>query len=284
MSEVVLADAQFSLATVVRPFDAFEDRYQGQESGIPIAFPGVPDADAGTPGFSPYLLAGIEVPFGAKVQLWFPVVSYGGELTPDAPVTVPYTYQLHWRVRNVADYRRRRKPYHLGKQSGGARDTVGTPVGHSPDRLLLPSVMESILYQQAEPSGAPAVANLRATTINIPGDGMPVVSGGGRPLLPVGVPPAPGGGESFGQFEQGVANPGYMVEATLSIFRSYFTIAKGDELIITALRTDQEASATWDFSGVDQGFSNVYGTNVAGPPHAAFPDLGIYVWTGSNPS
>jgi hypothetical protein len=285
MADVVLADAQFTLARVLRPFDAFENIYQGQETGIPIAFPGVLDADAGTPGFSPYLLAGLEVPLGAKVQIWFPVVSYGGELTLNPPTIVPYTYQLHWRMRNVADFRSRRKPYHLGKQTGGAADPTGTPSGQSVERLLLPSCLETVLYQQPEPSDAPAVANLRGTTITVPGDGiLSAVTGYGRPLLPVGVPPPPGGGQAFGQYEQGVADPGFMDQATLSIFRAYFTIAKGDELSITVNPIAARVGGTWDFAAEDQGFSNLYGTNVAGPPHPAFPDMGIYVWTGSNPS
>ena len=285
MSDVVLADAQFTLERVLRPFDNFENVYQGQEAGVPIAFPGVVDADAGTPGFSPYLLAGLEVPLGAKVQIWFPVVSYGGLGTVEPPEIFPYTYGIHWRMRNVADFRRRRKPYHISKQTGGAPDPTGTPVGYSPQRLLLPSALESILYQQPEPSGAPAVSNLRATTINVPGDGiLTSATGAGRPFLPPGTPPPPGGGPPFGQFEQGVADPNLSDQATLSMFRTYFTIAKGDELIITASRTDQMILGTWDFSGIDQGFSNLYGTNVGGPPHRAFPDMGIYVWTGSNPS
>lgn len=283
---MTLADAQFSLAKVLRPFPNFEQVYQGQEAGIPIAFPGTLDADAGTPGFSPYLLAGLEVPVGAKVLIYFPVVAYGGELTPDGPITTSYTYQLHWRMRNVADFRRRRKPYHLSKQTGGPQDTVLTPPGFSADRLLIPSALETVLYQQLEPNGAPANANLRADTVTVPGDGIPTVSGFGAPLLPPGTPLAPGGLTPYGQFEQGVANPGLVQEGTKSLFRSLFTIAKGDELIITTVRTNIQENANWDFADpfADQGFSNLYGVNSGGPTHAPFPDLGIYVLVGTNPS
>lgn len=287
MSEVVLADAQFSLADILRPFAGFEATYQGQPTATPVAFPGTLDVDAaeGVPGFSPYLLAGLEVPFGAKVVLWFPVVTTGNTL--DGPAYTDYTYQIHWRLRNVADYRRRRKPYHLRRQTGGAQDTANTPVGMSPDRLIMPSALETVIYQRPEPAsgtaGARAVGNLRASSISVPGDGIPLVPGFGAPLLPPGAPVPPAGPPPFGEMEQGITDPAQAVLGTESLFRPYFTVAKGDELIITAVRTDQTVD-TWEFSAEDLGFSNTYGTNVAGPTHSPFTELGIYVLVGSNPS
>jgi hypothetical protein len=57
----------------------------------------------------------------------------------------------------------------------------------------------------------------------------------------------------------------------------------GDELIVLVNRifSSQSEDNTWDFSGVDSGFSGFYGT--ADGSRAAIRDMGIYFMTGSSP-
>jgi hypothetical protein len=297
VSQNVLADAQFTLASVLRPFDGFEAVYQGQSSLVPIAFPGTLDPDAGRPGFSPYLLAGLPVPLGAKVQLWFPAVV---GLSDDQPV-LDYKYLLIWRLRNVGDFQRRRLSYHLLKESYGAADTLLAPA--EPARFVLPAATETVVYQQAEPLPIPPLLTgpgpgqgvLRTETIAVPSDSAELLPSVGLPLLPPNAAPnfaspfpAAPSVTPLGAYQQGVIDPQYALVAPYALFRPYFTVAKGDELIIVAARNSAAAAPLWDFSTFDFQFSNLYGTNAFPPSgttsHKPFPDLGIYVFTGSNPS
>ncbi len=300
VSQNVLADAQFTVAKVLRPFAGFEDVYQGQSVLVPIAFPGTLDEDAGKPGFSPYLLKGLAVPMGAKVQLWFPAVVGSLEGSPIAD----YKYLLIWRLRNVADFTTRQRPYHLSKEADGAPDTFLAPT--SPNRLVLPAATETVVYQQPEPATLPApfltpgpgLGALRTETIAVPSDLGETFASAGLPLLPPnaapnfanGFPVPPGTNTApLGAYQQGVIDPRYSNTAPTALFRPYFTVAKGDELIIVCTRNNpNESILAWDFSGPDFEFSNLYGTNAFPPAgttsHKPFTDLGIYVFTGSNPS
>ncbi len=273
----VLADAQFSFAKPIRPFDGFEKVYQGKNALVPIAFPGGLDPNAGLPGYAPNLIAGFPVPLGAKVLLWIPQCSYG---VAPSPLVTEYVYQISWRIRNVADYRHgnpdgTRTPYHIQKQAAGAADTTA-PVGQQA-RLIITAALETILFEQTQPApsliGSPATGDLIANGLALPADGV-------SRFLPL----IPGGG--FGAAEQGIADPAQVVEEPAPLFRPYFTIAKGDDMTIFAYRPPNASFATWDFANplTDQAFSNTYGTNVAGPTHPPYPDLGIYVLVGSNPS
>lgn len=300
MSQNVLADAQFTVASVLRPFDGFEAVYQGKAITIPIVFPGTLDDDAGKPGFSPYLLAGLPVPLGAKMQLWFPAVA---GLADGQPV-YDYRYVLTWRLRNVGDFQRRRLPYHLKKESNGAPDTWLAGSASSPDNLfVLPAATETVLYQQPEAPPSTGIVtspgfgfgNLRSEAVDVPSDLLETAVTAGLPLLPPNSapnfanafpqPPTASGQTPLGAFQQGVIDPAVSNLAPYPLFRPYFTVAKGDELIISCYRNNSPNSAiAWDFAATDQQFSNLYGTNAYGVSHKPFPDLGIYVFAGSNPS
>ena len=307
MSETVLADAQFTLAAVLRPFDGFEFVYQGQSIFAPIAFPGGLDDDAGKTGFSPYLAKGLSVPMGAKMQIWFPAVV---GLSNEGDPILDYKYQLVWRLRNVGDFQRRQKPYHLSKESFGAPDTflAGSP-SDPEQQFVLPTASETVLYQQVEPAPASGLTtapgiglgNLRSELIAVPSNLIETLDTAGLPFLPPnaapnfnnGFPvPSPPPGTNFqplGFLQQGVIDPSVSNAAPGALFRPYFTVAKGDELIILAFRNnDVNSSLKWDFHGFDFQFSNLYGTNAFPPSgttsHKPFPDLGIYVFAGSNPS
>jgi len=288
MSENVQPDAQFTMAQILRPFVGFESVYQGQPTSIPIAFPGTLDQDAGKPGFSPYLLAGLPVPLGAKVQLWFPMISGVVEGIP-----FDYVYELHWRLRNTGDVQRHLQPAHFQKETTGQPDTLLAPV--PPGRFVLPSAIETVMFEQSEPTGliGTGVGNLRAQAIAVKDDGVFASASAGFPLLPPGsapfanalLSPATTGVTPVGQYQQGVLNPATSNLAGWSLFRPYFTVAKGDELIVTCVRNlAPPIPAIWHFDDVDVLFSNLYGINAAGPTHLPFPELGIYVFTGCNPT
>jgi len=304
VSQNVLADAQFTVATVLRPFEGFEFVYQAQSIFTPIVFPGTLDEDAGNPGFSPYLLRGTPVPMGAKVQLWIPAVVGASEGGP----VFDYSYLLIWRLRNVGDFQRRQRPYHLSKESFGASDTLLAGSASAPYReFVLPAASETVVYQQPEPvAGSPVtvapgvgVGALRTEKIEVASDLTEILPGVGLPFLPPNAAPpfangfpSTGGGTNtipLGAYEQGVIDPRNSDLAPSWLFRPYFTVAKGDELIIAVSRGNNfESALQWDFHGPDFQFSNLYGTNAFPPSgttsHKPFPDLGIYMFTGSNPT
>lgn len=299
----VLADAQFTLAQVLRPFTGFEAVYQGQPITTPIAFPGDLDEDAGKPGFSPYLLRGLKVPMGAKMQIWFPAVVGSAESAP----VFDYKYVLIWRLRTLVDFVNHRTPYHNSKEAFGAPDTLLAPA--RPNRFVMPAATEAVLYQQPEPTPgaglitAPGAAggNLRTELIAVPSDlsddstlfttaGLPLLPPNAAPNFASPFPTPPGTSiVPLGAYGQGVIDPAVSNLAPGAPFRPYFTVAKGDEMIIACYRNNHPPGTdNWDFSTVDAQFSNLYGTNAFPPAgqtsHKPFPDLGIYVFAGSNPS
>lgn len=314
-----LVDPQFTLAqqvtgTILRPFEGFEQVYQGQDGTIPIVFPGTLDEDAGKEGFSPYLLRGISCPLGAKAMFWLPAVTEAITIeTTD--FSIDYGYVLHWRMRNTGDANRdviagrsQIRGFHLSEQGVGAEDSLLAPNGPTP-QFLLPSATETILFQQPEPTSAigpstpgAGVANLRTQGIAVPSDGSEGGASNGLPFLPPGAAPnfandypvGSGNTSPLGLFEQGVADPSLFEQAPFSVFRPYFTICKGDELMIACARRPflgaTQPIPPWDFNapgtglGTDKQFSNIYGINAAGPQHKPFKNLGIYAFFGSNPS
>src|SRR5271154_5270739 len=126
MGRTVLADAQYGVVRILRPFAGFEATYTGKSTGgNPIAFTqgGLPlDPLAGQPGYAPTLLRGLSVPIGSRILLWIPAIEavVGG-------VGVPYSYSFAWRYRSVFDYRQNRGPWHYAKQAAGVPDTTAPP-------------------------------------------------------------------------------------------------------------------------------------------------------------
>jgi hypothetical protein len=276
MADNVLVDAQYTLATVMRPFDNFEPVYQDQSSQRPIAFY-APDADgkrpaldpdAGRAGFAPNLLRYVPVPLGAKVLVWVPNTPAPG---PGFEVLVPYTYTVYWRLRTVTDYRNRRSPYHLSQQFPGQVDTSVTP---SEPRFVLPAATRTVILHQPESIGTAAQINhLRREELEF---GIASANAGFLPFLPDG---------SNGIHQQGVTDPAIFStpeQAGVAFFAPFVFDAQGDEMLIVATRST-EFGANWNFNSSDAGFSNVYGINARGPTHPPIPDLGIYVMTGSSP-
>lgn len=266
MTEAVLADSQFSVARVVKPFPGFEAVYSGQLSSIPIAFPGTLDPDAGKAGFDPNLLEGIPVPLGSKILLFIPTIFNLSGLGNPNPVD--YEYKFFWRLRNLRDFRESRKAYHFPRQSVGADD-----------QFVIPASQHGIVFEGARDtdsaggigsfsSGTFAVESLRFTTLL-----------GQSPLTPTGV---------AASYQQGL---GELVGNKRVSFNPLWLDCAGDELLIEVTRPAiplLENSEFWGFDdttgpgdpNVDRGFSDLYGSGGVGGP---FPDLGIYIFSGSNP-
>ncbi len=269
-SVMVAADAQFTVARVLKPFSGFESAYQGQPAFRPVAFPGGrdPRAEAGESGFSPNLMRGHAVPFGSRILVWIPIALT--QLPGPTTFIQPYNYSFVWRLRNVRDFRQDRRPYHFPRQSPGAPNDAGPSPG---PRFVIPACIDTVLYEQAEPvaGGIPAVQRAYQQTYTV-GLGYEL---GTFPILP---------GGASGEYQQGVLNPADvgLVGASGAIFTPLWMDAMGDELIIIATRTDQGAG-NWDFADnqPDAGFSDVYGTGNGA--HPSYPDVGIYVFSGTNP-
>lgn len=262
-SGFVAADAQFSIASVLKPYDGFEDRYQGQPSSAPVAFPGTRDALAGQEGYDPNLLRGVPCPLGALMMLLIP-------LTVSNAIVTPYDYRLIWRMRNVRDYRLNRSPYHVGRQSPGAFDT--SP-GAGP-RFVVPAISDALLYEQALTLTAPyAVTYVQNRVFRIP------VGNAGGAFEPLLVSP-----NALGIFQQGVLDPFAVGQAaTDPLFLPIVTRCRGDEFMVLATRSDSQDGETWDFAADDLPFSDIYGKGGTGAgTHPSYPDVGIYVLFGAS--
>lgn len=279
MSEVVLADAQFSIVKVLRPYAGFEADYQGQSSRIPIALPGGLDENAGQTGYDPNLQAAIRIPLGSKVSLWIPTVwqVFASDGGPTFLRPLPYRWQVIWRMRSLADYRLNpgSTAYHLSSQSFGANS-----------QYIVPACQKVVIYEgptqtlDANPVGSPYLDETYATHQGI----MERYAFPSETPIP---PLVPGGGTAA--FQQGLANiPS--IDVNQQVTWNQITMdAEGDEMILLVDRLGAVVEGTdetlWDFSedppdgyGKDYGFSLIFG-DAAG----TFPNLGVYLMTGSNP-
>lgn len=274
MSEAVLADAQFSVARIFRPVSGFETIYDGQSSRRPIMIPGGLDQDAGKTGFRSNLIAGIPVPMGSKIMLWIPTIFQNTGGDPPDLLVIPYRYQFIWRLRNLTDFKNRRASYHFPRQSPGANNNVVVPAAQ---KVMTFETSEQTFNSNATPAASMFSAESFTTSRSVL-ERIEMVSQ--TPL-----PPLLTGGAD-GAYQQGVASfTGVSVEETVT-FNCIQMDAEGDELLIAMDRLGGEgevaSSETWDFSnpnGTDFGVSLFYGTGSG----STIRDLGIYVFTGSNP-
>ena len=239
-------DAEAGIQRTLRPFDNFEEQYQGSLACAPIlltengkAF----DELAGEPGYDPNLVKGIAVPFGSRIALKIPLILW----TVDDFGTRGYRYRFMWRDRNTADWRRGRKPAHVPQQSLGFAKTVGPNQG---PRVFIPAADNSVVYVQPE-----AAVDEDQIQHLIMGEEIEV-----RGAQMAHLPRMPNG--QFGVIQQGVFpafaanqedNPGFCTHELQAV---------GDELIIAVTRELPEVGGDqWDFAvgGVDRYFSAIYG-------------------------
>ena len=275
MSEAVLADAQFSVAKVVRPFPNFESVYQGLPVSVPIAFPGTLDRFAGRPGYDPNLISGIPVPFGSKVMIWIPTIFSNVVGSLESKVVPPYRYRFIWRLRSIQDFRNSRAAFHFPKQSPG-----------QDNQFVVPSAAKVAIYEGAGQNYATNTTEepISQFTSYEEARQAAFLEAISFPSLVPSPPKTPDG--SPGSFQQGMAASGGAGGNTTVTYNSIQLDAEGDELIILVDRnfTPTDDNRFWDFTAGTQdfGFSAFYGT-ANGARSTAVPDLGIYVFTGSNP-
>jgi hypothetical protein len=235
----VLSDAQMGMFQVIRPMPNFEQVYQGASGTIPIAFPGVLDAQAGKPGMSPNLLAGIPVPLGGRLLLQIPMTI---AVTESIDIIDNYAYQLVWRTRNqssVAESILQGRPasaFHLPSQRPG-RDQVS----------FIPGCSDVEVFEQGEDGGNPAYLN--------------VVQQRYRPrILTPWVQPLTQSGTG-GVWQQGVYNADEDAPLVGPSWAPLWLDVQGDELLILAYKV--ETAEPWDFTDPDEdlAFSNTFGNN-----------------------
>jgi hypothetical protein len=258
MGRTVLADAQFGVVRILRPYAGFEAVYGGLATTVAVAFTqgGQPlDPLAGQPGYSPTLLRGLPVPVGARILIWFPII-----FTTTAP-RIPYAYSVAFRYRSVFDYRQNRGPWHYAKQAAGVPDTTAPPGKQV--RVVKPATWATKEFVQAEPAiNEPALINLH---------NVEFVVGGGSGINPPVLP-----GPLTGTIQQGVLDPAtFGSEAIMPLFQEVEVIADGDEMLI--LGTRDTVDGAWNFATTDKQFSVLYG-NGSGK---VFPDVGILTSVGT---
>lgn len=277
MSENVLADPQFNVASILRPFEGFEAVYNGQSVDTPLMFTvngTALDPLAGTVGYSPKLLKGLSVPYGARIVLWLPIVA--GIQVSEAFATSLWYYKwtVSWRLRNVYDFRQSRIPFHYPKQGAGVADTNYPPQTRA--RVVIPAAVNSIAFTQVAPVAPSSITTTTVLNADITSPNSAAVS---LPFLPDG---------TLGYYQQGLLNPGAVageVVASQPLYIPYEIQCEGDELLLGMTRPSSPdvgsaaASGTWAFSGVDGQISLLFG-NGSG---TAYPDIGVYVSAGSAP-
>jgi hypothetical protein len=267
MSELTTADAQFSIARVLKPFPGFVNVYEGELGSRPIAFPGVLDDNAlttpplpQTNGFDPNLIAGISVPLGSKVLLWIPTTNRTNNAT--------YRYQIIWRMRNLKDYQTSRKAYHLSRQSKGSND-----------QFVIPAAVSSIpLPDPTSPNPNPLIVQLAQQFIDV----AVLYDGNDAVYAPIGANDAvisPRAGNPDAALQQGTVASAVWNNQSV-FFQPYMTTCLGDEMLILA---SKPSGAAWDFSSgappEDFDFGALYGD--LGTLNPGSRDAGIYVFTGT---
>ncbi len=290
----VLPDPQLTLAAVLRPFGKFEDAYNGVSGTIPIMFTEggkILDDQAGKPGYSHRLLAGLNVSMGSRIILWLPI----------APVIQPfgpYSWVAMWRMRNTYDYRTQRIGYHYPKQADG---TPATGVaGDTGARVVLPCAMPTVAVTTPGPregivstvtqtgviAADYALQRLYVEAAQPHGSLYGLVPGNWTPIEA----PLINAAGTRGVAQQGVMNDlGVPEDRGMPTSLLFDTVCQGDELLLACLKdqTPQDRpswTASWSFaadSSDDATFSFLFGQGKTTPGSQALkPDIGVYVLMG----
>jgi len=257
-NQFVTADAQFGMAKILRPFDGYDNVYQGLSAGgfaINLSEGGVPlDSNAGKPGYDPNLVRGVPVPLGSRIVLWLPCFGVS------AKAMYRYNYHIIWRMRTLFDFRTSRVNYHLPRQAAGPRDT--TPVTGG-DRVVIPACVNPALYNSVNPGTPLGVSDLEAYPELIIPSNNPAT---GTFLTPQGV---------NGVVQQGIADPATVPSANDPWWLYYETQAAGDEMILGVTR-NLPLPANWNFlpGGNDNSMHEFF---------ASSDVAGVFAFAGSAP-
>jgi len=260
MSDTVLSDAQMTLLQSIRPISNFESVYQDQAGTIPIAFPGTLDPDAGKPGFSPTLLAGVPVPLGARLFVQIPMIVDMYASQPN------YGYQFLWRIRNQQAYvsaitnGRQVGGFHLPSTQPGRKE-----IQSSSDNLyFIPGSSDVEIFEGDQPLAFEAATQNVRQQIYVP------------QLADSWVQPLTERGQAA-VWQQGAYQFTSNVNCAGPTWFPLWLDAGGDELTILVYKIDTDED--WDFTSTDKGFSNTYGNNDGGLP--LNPNIGILLSTGT---
>ncbi len=307
-SSRMLADPQFGLVAVLRPFSGYSAVYEGQAGSVPIMFTEkgkTLDDMAGEAGYAPNLLAGLPVPMGSRICLWFPMAGPG-------VLFGPYNWVLIWRIRNTHDYRTQRSPYHYPRQGNGAPSTEAAPLAGP--RVVIPCAVQSVVFTSPGPRTEAETSSPNQWTVTDfaihelcveaiqPKQSLyqfrqPVMNPGGviglpNPLIPTNLI----SGVTVGVMEQGVVDPNTAAfgERGMPMFLPFETYCLGDELLLACVkdqipRSDRSAlsgtpwSATWQFQAADSMFRILFNDTITVLTPWVAPDVGVYVTCGVVP-
>jgi len=266
---------QFGLAKVVRPdLTALTLRYQGKDSDIPIAWPGVADTLASDPVVAGErnLLAGTAVPLGSKVLVWLPQLLRWTSDREAAMEITPYAWRFVWRLRNPEYYI---KMQQKGQQTGGyhfpsARKTSGyvTIPAAVDTGFFVGSVgtppFDVVSVQQASQQIS-KIENWVQPKATVLGNSFVIGGADKRPLDVLGNPLL---------IEQGTPLTPYSDVASIS-WNIVELTALGDDLVI--LQTATSTGGTWDFT-------DPYADKILYQSLTDNPDFGVYVLSGEGTS
>jgi hypothetical protein len=246
---------QGSIATILKPPQNFETVYQGKSRTIPIPFVPVNprgefsalDDLAGVAEVASNLVRYQPVPIGSSLLVLIPRALYN---SADTLVSVDYRYDLRWRLRTVDDY---------AVAAANANPThpwslVTTPGAPSAPAPTARRVIPAYVSEQVTPT---------------------VVGDDRRPLITSGVAATVSQGVYALADFAGITGPPDGGDAALgqTYYPPLLKASVGNEIGICATM----ATGNWDFGSAagDAPFSNIYGTNVAGPSHPFYPGVGI---------
>jgi hypothetical protein len=244
-----------STTLVLRPPSNFQSVYQGKSrttAPIPFVVEDVnreflaADPLAGNADVASNLGRAVAVPIGSSALIIIPKAFYadGSNLRTQA-----YRYDFRWRLRSIADNAsmvQKGQPV----MPFSSMTTTGAPSSPAPtSRRVIPA------YTTEEVTPA-------ATGI----DGRPLIDAATVATVSQGI---------YNADDFAAVAPGGDVALGVTYFPPYLRPIVGNELSIVA----SMATGTWNFTDTtdtgDAAFSNVYGTNIAGPSHPPYPGVGI---------
>jgi hypothetical protein len=238
-----------SIAFVLKPPSNFESVYEGQSRTTPIPFVAADtngnfsalDPLAGDPNVASNLLRFVPVPIGSSALILIPKAFYGTNADKG------YLYDFRWRLRSNADA-------DATKTAGGLGipySMIGLPGAPSTPSPTARRTLPVFTSEQVTP----------AATGN---ESLPLISVGNPATL------------SQGVYDPTTLNNSAAEALGVTYYPPYLRSIVGNELSIEAsFESGNWAFGNTDPTNGDAGFSNVYGTNIAGPTHPAYPGVGI---------
>lgn len=263
------------IARVLKPWPGFESFYDGAPArrstsvAVPVPFfewtggepPKSPRAPkAGTPGYDPNLARFIPVPMGSRLQLAIPTFT---QVAEGLTVPVVYRYSIVWRWSSEEAYIQKNAPrYSIPNLLPGAPDGV------SP-RVAILAAQQTVQYLSTEPTGYAGDANFALRSLQYDTYGPPGQVA--RPYLD--------SSSDTAVFMQGIVDSSYPFFNSAPYVLTEPFVCRADEMWLQAERIPGQPleGDTWDFSGTDLQFSNLFGTQDG--THKNYATAGIYLFS-----